>query len=77
MCSTCWYLWHPAGAVGIRSFSWCAGRASDRGGYLTFDTTVQIPGLMSVGLVMAGLLAAYIPLTQMSHFIGKYFSTIP
>jgi nitrate reductase gamma subunit len=41
---------------------------------LTFDRTIRIPGLFAVGLVMAGLLAAYIPLTQMSHFIAKYFT---
>jgi nitrate reductase gamma subunit len=43
-------------------------------GILTFDTTLQIPGLLAAGLVTAALLAAYIPMTQMSHFIGKYFT---
>lgn len=43
-------------------------------GILTFDTTLEIPGLLAAGLIMAALLAAYIPMTQMSHFIGKYFT---
>ena len=43
-------------------------------GILTFDTTLEIPGLLAAGLVGTALLAAYIPMTQMSHFIGKYFT---
>ncbi|MGA2324978.1 MAG: respiratory nitrate reductase subunit gamma [Bryobacteraceae bacterium] len=43
-------------------------------GILRFDTALEIPGLLAAGLVMAALLAAYIPMTQMSHFIGKYFT---
>jgi nitrate reductase gamma subunit len=43
-------------------------------GLLTFDTTLQAPLLLSAGLILAALLAAYIPLTHMSHFIGKYFT---
>jgi nitrate reductase gamma subunit len=41
---------------------------------LTFDTSVRIPGLLALGLVLSALLAAYIPFTHMSHFIGKYFT---
>ncbi len=41
---------------------------------LTFDARVRIPGLLAVGLVLSALLAAYIPFTHMSHFIGKYFT---
>jgi nitrate reductase gamma subunit len=43
-------------------------------GLLMFDTTLKIPGLLAAGLVLGALLAAYIPLTHMSHFIGKYFT---
>ncbi len=43
-------------------------------GILTFDRTQEIPGLLAAGLACAGLLAAWIPLTQMSHFVAKYFS---
>ena len=43
-------------------------------GVLTFDTTLQAPPLMSTGLILAAALAAYIPLTHMSHFVGKYFT---
>lgn len=41
---------------------------------LRFETDVQIPGLLAVGLVLASALVAYIPLTHMSHFIAKYFT---
>ena len=41
---------------------------------LTFDTSVQIPGLLAAGLILSALLAAYIPFTHMSHFIAKYFT---
>ncbi len=43
-------------------------------GVLTFDTTLQVPGLLAAGLVLSCLLVAYIPLTHMSHFIAKYFT---
>jgi nitrate reductase gamma subunit len=43
-------------------------------GLLTFDTTVKVPGLLATGLIIGGLLLAYIPLTHMSHFIAKYFT---
>jgi len=41
---------------------------------LTFDTSLAVPGLLAAGLVLGSLLAAYIPLTHMSHFIAKYFT---
>jgi len=43
-------------------------------GLLTWDTTVRIPALLAAGLVLTGLLTAYIPFTHMSHFVGKYFT---
>ena len=43
-------------------------------GMLTLDTSLEIPGFLGAGLVLAGLLVAYIPLTHMSHFIAKYFT---
>lgn len=41
---------------------------------LIFDTSLDIPGLLLAGLVLSALLAAYIPFTHMSHFIGKFFT---
>jgi nitrate reductase gamma subunit len=41
---------------------------------LTFDTSVKIPALLAMGMILSALLVAYIPLTHMSHFIGKYFT---
>ena len=43
-------------------------------GLLAFDRSLAIPKLWGAGLILCGLLAAYIPLTHMSHFIGKYFT---
>ncbi len=43
-------------------------------GLLSFDTAVTVPPLLAAGICVAALLAAYIPLTHMSHFIGKYFT---
>jgi len=40
----------------------------------TFDTSVQIPGLMAAGLILTALLITYIPLTHMAHYVGKYFT---
>ena len=41
---------------------------------LTFDTSIEISGLFTVGLLLIGILVAYIPMTHMSHFIAKYFT---
>ena len=43
-------------------------------GLLTFDTTLRMPALFATGVVLCALLAAYIPLTHMAHFVGKYFT---
>jgi nitrate reductase gamma subunit len=43
-------------------------------GLLTWNTSVAIPPVFGVGLLLAAVLIAYIPLTHMSHFIAKYFT---
>jgi nitrate reductase gamma subunit len=43
-------------------------------GLLTYDTSLEIPGLFALGLLLIGVLVAYIPMTHMSHFIAKYFT---
>jgi nitrate reductase gamma subunit len=43
-------------------------------GILTFDPSVEITGLLAAGLITASLLVAYIPMTQMAHFVAKYFA---
>jgi len=50
------------------------GAAALLRGMLTFDATVAVPGVLAPGLVLAALLAAYIPFTHMSHFVAKYFT---
>lgn len=59
------YILRPFSAPGMLALS---------KGLLTFDAGVKIPGLFASGLILAGLLVAYIPLTHMSHFIAKYFT---
>jgi nitrate reductase gamma subunit len=43
-------------------------------GLLRFDTSVALNPVLSAGVVLTGILLAYIPYTHMSHFIGKYFT---
>jgi len=40
----------------------------------TFDTTISLPALQAAAMAVAALLIAYIPMTHMAHFIGKYFA---
>lgn len=41
---------------------------------LRFDRSLVVGPVLGSGLLMATALAAYIPFTHMSHFIGKYFT---
>ncbi|HET7841977.1 MAG TPA: respiratory nitrate reductase subunit gamma [Terriglobia bacterium] len=41
---------------------------------LTFDTRFSAPAVLEIGMVLGALLAAYIPMTHMAHFIAKYFT---
>ena len=43
-------------------------------GALTWDTSLPIPGLLGAGIVACAALVAYVPMTHMAHFIGKYFA---
>ncbi|MGE5360468.1 MAG: respiratory nitrate reductase subunit gamma [Bacteroidales bacterium] len=43
-------------------------------GLLRFETSLAMPPLLALGVVLACALVAYIPLTHMAHFIGKYFT---
>ena len=43
-------------------------------GLLQFDTSLEIPSALAAGLMLGSALAAYVPLTGMSHFIAKYFT---
>ena len=55
----------PPDAPGVRAVA---------AGLLRWETTLRVPGPLAAGLVLSALLVAYIPLTHMSHFIGKYFT---
>jgi nitrate reductase gamma subunit len=41
---------------------------------LRFDTALAVPRLWAAGVLLCALLAAYIPMTHMAHFIGKFFT---
>jgi len=43
-------------------------------GLLTFDTSLHPSSLLTAGMILSALLAAYVPMTHMSHFIAKYFT---
>jgi nitrate reductase gamma subunit len=43
-------------------------------GALTFHTALHVPGLLAAGLFLTFALLAYIPFSQMGHFIAKYFT---
>jgi nitrate reductase gamma subunit len=59
------YFSRPARSLGALSLAQ---------GVLCFDTTLRVPLLLALGLALAGVLTAYIPMTHMSHFIAKYFT---
>jgi nitrate reductase gamma subunit len=67
-------------AIGLAGLGYIARPAASPGalsiaaGLLTWDTTLQVPIALGCGLIAVALLAAYIPLTHMSHFIAKYFT---
>jgi nitrate reductase gamma subunit len=64
-CLVSGYLFKPQGSPGTLALAQ---------GILSFDTSLHIPVLLSMGLMLGALLAAYIPMTHMSHFIAKYFT---
>jgi nitrate reductase gamma subunit len=59
------YAFSPAGTPGPLAIAI---------GLFTWDTGVRVPGLLAAGLLLSASLAAYIPFTHMSHFVGKYFT---
>lgn len=59
----------------------CLARPADAAGPLAIVSALlglqappEIAPLMATGLTLSALLAAYIPLTHMSHFIAKFFT---
>jgi len=41
---------------------------------LTFGFSIQLPAMVSAGLVLGSVIVAYIPYTHMAHFVAKYFT---
>lgn len=42
-------------------------------GVLRLDTTVQVTPVLAAGVLLSAAVLAYVPYSQMAHFIGKYF----
>jgi len=59
------YAFRPIGSPGVLTIVI---------GFLSWDTGVRVPGVLAAGLLLSALVAAYIPFTHMSHFVGKYFT---
>jgi nitrate reductase gamma subunit len=58
-------LLRPPGSPGPLEIARAAAR---------FDTSLKPPGLLAAGILSGAALLAYIPMTHMAHFIGKYFT---
>lgn len=59
------YLARPAGSPGLLDLLV---------GLLSWNLALTVPPLLALGVMLAAALVAYIPLTHMAHFIGKYFT---
>ena len=44
------------------------------GALFTANTAVQVPGILTAHLILAFVFLAYLPFTQMMHFVAKYFT---
>jgi nitrate reductase gamma subunit len=44
------------------------------GALLSVDTTLQLPGIVSLHCVLCLLFLSYLPFTKMLHFLAKYFT---
>lgn len=44
------------------------------GSLLTFTPLPELPGLLTTHLVLAGIFLLWLPMTHMTHFVGKYFT---
>ena len=63
--------------LGVSLLSNGAGQAGPLSllvGVLSFNTKINLSPLFGVSFILLSLLIAYVPLTHMSHFIGKYFT---
>lgn len=59
------YATRPAGTADLLQLA---------SGLVAWNVSVAVSPLFATGLVTVALLAAYIPLTHMSHFVAKYFT---
>ncbi len=62
------------GLWAVASVDYFGGFSSFFGALLRADTTIAVPSAMAVHLVVGLLFLAYLPFTQMMHFVAKYFT---
>ena len=51
-----------------------AGVLAFLGALATADFSVQLPGILVAHVMLTGVFLAYLPFTQMMHFVAKYFT---
>lgn len=51
-----------------------AGVLAFLGALATADFSVQLPGILAAHVMLTGVFLAYLPFTQMMHFVAKYFT---
>lgn len=68
-------------AIGVTTFAlWLgpdAGYAQARGfmaALVSFSAPPPLPGLLTAHFVLAGVFVLWLPMTHMTHFVGKYFT---
>ena len=59
------YATRPAGSPDLLALA---------SGLMAWDLGLAIPPALAAGVVASAMLAAYIPLTHMAHFVAKYFT---
>jgi nitrate reductase gamma subunit len=62
------------GLLAVASVDYFGGFASFFGALLRADTSITVPTIMATHLVVGLVFLAYLPFTQMMHFVAKYFT---
>jgi hypothetical protein len=62
------------GLWAVASVDYFGGFSSFFGALLSADTSIVLPTAMATHLVVGLVFLAYLPFTQMMHFVAKYFT---
>ena len=67
--------WFLTGGIALIAFSdFTQQLTTFRQAMLTADMSIQVPAILAVHVVLVFLFLAYLPFTQMLHFVAKYFT---